>query len=121
MLYTPNIADYAALRRSELARVLQSVLAKVLELDDVRYIFSSSGDQMIFMQEMLAHGLCPANDSPDLISFRELNTPWYYANPRTFMCHYHELSTELRQLFMSMDSVPEAGFEAVEDGSDASQ
>jgi len=94
---------------------LQSVLSRVLQIDDVKYTFSSHGDQFIFLEETLSHGLCPEPDSPDLLSFHELNTPWYFANPRTFMCHFHGLSTELRTLFMSMGAVPEGGFEAIED------
>ncbi|MFM0049043.1 glycosyltransferase family protein [Caballeronia grimmiae] len=103
-------------RRTEAnENVLQSVLSRVLQTDDVKYTFSSHGDQFIFLEETLTHGLCPEPDSPDLLSFHELNTPWYFANPRTFMCHFHGLSTELRTLFMSMGAVPEGGFEAIED------
>jgi hypothetical protein len=96
------------------ARALQSVLDKVHQIEDVAHIFSSQGDQFVFMEEMIAHGLCPEMDSPELVSFRELNTPWYYANPQTFTCHFHGLSTQMRMLFMSMDRVPEGGFEAIE-------
>ncbi len=96
------------------ANVLQSVLARVLETEDIKYTFSSQGDQFYFMEQMISHGLCPEPDSAELVSFNELNTPWYYANPDTFMCHFHGLSTELRMLFMSMDKVPEGGYESIE-------
>ncbi|SAK93744.1 galactosyl transferase GMA12/MNN10 domain protein [Caballeronia fortuita] len=96
------------------AQALDAVLAKVHEVEDVQYTFSSNGDQYIFMQELTARGLCPAMESPELVSFRDLNTPWYYANPNTFLCHFHGLSAEMRALFMSMDAVPEGGFEAIE-------
>lgn len=94
--------------------VIRSVLARVLEMEDVRYTFSSQGDQFYFMEQMISHGLCPDPDSPELISFNALNTPWYFATPETFMCHFHGLSTELRMLFMSMHAVPEGGFEWIE-------
>ncbi|MDR5797414.1 hypothetical protein QCE49_28860 [Caballeronia sp. LZ008] len=94
--------------------VLDAVLAKVREIEDIQYTFSSQGDQYVFMEQLIAHGLCPEMDSPELVSFRELNTPWYYADRNTFLCHFHGLSTEMRALFMSMDSVPEGGFEAIE-------
>ncbi|VXB32349.1 Large exoprotein involved in heme utilization or adhesion [Burkholderia sp. 8Y] len=96
------------------ANVLQSVLARVLETEDIKYTFSSQGDQFYFMEQMISHGLCPEQDSAELVSFNELNTPWYYANPDTFMCHFHGLSTELRMLFMSMDTVPVGGYESIE-------
>ena len=66
------------------------------------------------LEQLIAHGLCPDMDSPELVSFRELNTPWYYADPSTFLCHFHGLSTEMRTLYMSMNAVPEGGFEAIE-------
>ena len=96
------------------ARALDDVLAKVREIEDVKYTFSSQGDQFVFMEQLIAHGLCPDMDSPELVSFRELNTPWYYADPSTFLCHFHGLSTEMRTLYMSMNAVPEGGFEAIE-------
>jgi hypothetical protein len=95
-------------------RVLQRILARVHETEDVTHTFSSNGDQAVFMEELMSHGLCPENDSPELINFRELNTPWYYADPATFLCHFHGLSAQMRRLFMSMDRVPEGGFEAIE-------
>ncbi|KND59542.1 Large exoprotein involved in heme utilization or adhesion [Candidatus Burkholderia verschuerenii] len=97
------------------AEALQGVLDKVHQIEDVKHIFSSQGDQFVFMEELISRGLCPEMDSPELVSFRELNTPWYYADPETFMCHFHGLSSEMRLLFMSMDRVPEGGFEAIED------
>lgn len=103
-------------RRTEANQnVLQSVLSRVLQIDDVKCTFSSHGDQFIFLEETLFHGLCPEPDSPDLLGFHEPNTPSYFANPRTFMSHLHGLSTELRTLFISMGAVPEGGFEAIED------
>ena len=96
------------------AKVLESVLARVHETEDVKHTFSSQGDQYYFLEQTLSHGLCPEADSPDLISFNALNTPWYFAKPDTFMCHFHGVSTELRMLFMSMNAVPEGGFEAIE-------
>lgn len=104
-------------RRTEAnAAVLQSILARVLEIEDVKHTFSSNGDQMVFLEQMISHGLCPEPDSPELVGFNELNTPWYFAKPDTFTCHFHGLSTELRMLFMSMNAVPEGGFESIEDG-----
>ncbi|WP_321793675.1 hypothetical protein [Caballeronia sp. J97] len=94
--------------------VLEAVLAKVREIDDIGHTFSNRGDQFIFLEQLQAHGLCPETDSPEFVSFRELNTPWYYADRNTFLCHFHGLSTELRTLFMSMDAVPDGGFEAIE-------
>jgi hypothetical protein len=96
------------------ARALDDVLAKVREMEDVKYTFSSQGDQYVFMEQLIAHGLCPDMDSSELVSFRELNTPWYYADRNTFLCHFHGLSTEMRTLYMSMNAVPEGGFEAIE-------
>jgi hypothetical protein len=96
------------------ARLLDAVLAKVREIEDVQYTFSSHGDQYFFMEQAEAHGVLPEIDSPELVSFRELNTPWYYADRNTFLCHFHGLSSEMRALYMSMDSVPEGGFEAIE-------
>jgi hypothetical protein len=101
-------------RTEDNARVLQNILAKVQETEDLQHLFSNHGDQAIFMNELISHGLCPENDSPDLINFRALNTPWYYADPSTFLCHFHGLSGQLRRLFMSMDRVPQGGFEAIE-------
>ncbi|WP_232470939.1 hypothetical protein [Caballeronia hypogeia] len=98
----------------ENAHALATVLGKVRETEDVQYTFSSQGDQRVFMEELMKLGLCPATDSPDLVSFRELNTPWYYADRDTFLCHFHGLSAEMRTLYMSMDSVPDGGFEAIE-------
>ncbi|SAL49508.1 galactosyl transferase GMA12/MNN10 domain protein [Caballeronia cordobensis] len=95
------------------ARLLDAVLAKVYEIEDVKSTFASHGDQYIFMEVSMGQGLCPEMDSPELVSFRELNTPWYYADRNTFLCHFHGLSTELRALYMSMDCVPDGGFEAV--------
>ncbi|WP_244817234.1 hypothetical protein [Caballeronia sp. Lep1P3] len=96
------------------ARVLESVLARVHATEDVKHTFSSQGDQLSFLEEIMAHGLCPERDSPELVSFNELNTPWYFGKPDTFMCHFHGLSTELRMLFMSMNAVPEGGYESIE-------
>ena len=98
----------------ENVRVLDDVLAKVREIEDVKYTFSSQGDQYIFMEQLIAHGLCPAMDSPELVSFRDLNTPWYYADGNTFLCHFHGLSADMRTLYMSMDTVPDGGFEVTE-------
>jgi len=53
-------------------------------------------------------------DSPELVSFRDLNTPWYYADRTTFLCHFHGLSAEMRTLYMSMNAVPDGGFEVIE-------
>jgi len=98
----------------ENARALDAVLAKVHEIEDVKYTFSSHGDQYIFMEQLIAHGLCPEMDSPELVSFRDLNTPWYYADRTTFLCHFHGLSAEMRTLYMSMNAVPDGGFEVIE-------
>lgn len=93
------------------ARVLQGTLDRIRGLDDLSWTFSNHGDQAHFMFELEANGVLPARESTELVSFRELNTPWYYADQNTFLCHFHGIGSELRMLFMSMKGVPEGGFD----------
>ncbi len=79
-------------------------LARVIErcrnLDDRSHIYANQGDQYYFID--VFHSL-PDFDSTRIYDFIELNTPWVYRRPDSFMVHYIGMWEDNRALIMDYD------------------
>ncbi|MDR5790032.1 hypothetical protein P9281_26170 [Caballeronia sp. LP003] len=79
-------------------------LARVIErcrnLDDRSHIYANQGDQYYFID--VFHSL-PDFDATRIYDFIELNTPWVYRRPDSFMVHYIGMWEDNRALIMDYD------------------
>ncbi|WP_250436151.1 galactosyl transferase GMA12/MNN10 domain protein [Caballeronia sp. ATUFL_F2_KS9A] len=82
------------------AALLDRVIASVENVDDKQSLVSGGGDQWHFncaVSEQASLG------SEDICSLVDINTPWGFRVPSSFLVHYHGMSPQMRALLMSYD------------------
>ncbi|WP_321793540.1 hypothetical protein [Caballeronia sp. J97] len=79
-------------------------LARVIEecrnLEDKAHVYASQGDQHYFIR---AFESMPEFDATRILDFIDLNTPWVYRRPDSFMVHYFGMWEDNRALLMDYD------------------
>lgn len=81
--------------------LLREMMAQIGALDDVSSVYASNGDQLYFIRALKRAG---ALDEDKIADFLELNTPWMFRRPDSFMVHYYGMWTEMRAMMMAHDS-----------------
>lgn len=81
--------------------LLRDMMAEIGALDDVSSVYASDGDQLYFIRALKRAG---ALDEDKILEFTELNTPWMFRRPDSFMVHYYGMWTEMRAMMMAHDS-----------------
>jgi hypothetical protein len=73
------------------------VIEESAKLEDTSHVYASAGDQHQFIRAF--------EELPDsqVSSFIDINTPWIYRRPDSFMVHYFGMWEDNRALLMDYD------------------
>ncbi|WP_175992765.1 galactosyl transferase GMA12/MNN10 domain protein [Burkholderia vietnamiensis] len=80
--------------------LLALLMQRIASLADRSSVYAGNGDQHYFIQTMRELGLL---DETAILSPRILNTPWFFAEPDSFLVHYYGMWPEMRTLMMDYD------------------
>lgn len=69
-------------------------------VEDKSSVYASSGDQHHLIERLTADGML---DPEETFNFLDINTPWWYECPDSFMVHFFNVWPSLRAMLMSMN------------------
>jgi hypothetical protein len=76
------------------------VMNECAQVEDKSHVYASRGDQHFFIRAFEAR---PEFDATHIRSFIDMNTPWIYRRPDSFMVHYVGMWESNRALLMDYD------------------
>jgi hypothetical protein len=80
--------------------LLASIVEGIENIEDKENVVTAPGDQYHFNRAVLEHS---GMTNDDVYSFVEINTPWGFRMPSSFLVHYHGMSEGMRVLLMRYD------------------
>jgi hypothetical protein len=82
------------------AILLDKVIERIEHIDDKASVRDRGGDQFHF-NSVLSDDAGLTND--DILNLLDINTPWGFRQPDSFIVHYHGMSAAMRALLMRYD------------------